>query len=348
VSFSIEGLLMTENDLLPEAQKLLNQSLVWDNHACMPLRPQDDSFLDQLQRAHRTGVNVVALNVGFGPQTLQDHLRMLAAFRQWLAARSDQYVLANSLADIDQARHEGKLAVFFDIEGMAPLNEGDHGLVALFRELGVGWMLIAYNRNNAAGGGCLDEDSGLTEHGRRILAEMKRVGMIVCCSHTGHRTAREVMEAADNPVIFSHSNASAIHAHGRNIPDDLIRQCAATGGVVGINGLGDFLGPEIPGTTWDAVEWMVRHIDHMVELVGSEHVGIALDFVFDQQELADYLAQMKETFGGQQAMKFTDRFAPPETFLPLTARLLQMGYSHTDLQNILGANWYRVALQVWK
>jgi membrane dipeptidase len=338
---------MSENTFLLDAQELLQQSLVWDNHACMPLRPRDESFLDQLQRAHRTGVDVVALNVGFGPQSLQDHMRMLAAFRQWLAARSDLYVLANNLADIERARGEGKLAVFFDIEGMAPLDEGDYGLVALFRELGVGWMLIAYNRNNAAGGGCLDEDCGLTDHGRRILAEMKRVGMIVCCSHTGHHTAREVMEFADNPVIFSHSNASAIHQHGRNIPDDLIRQCAATGGVVGINGLGDFLGPDQQGAAWDAVESMVRHIDHVVQQVGPEHVGIALDYVFDQQELADYLVQMKETFGGQ-TVAFSNRFAPPEVFLPLTARLLQLGYSRTDLQNILGGNWYRVAQQVWK
>ncbi len=339
---------MVENEFMQQARELIDQSLCWDNHACMPLRPQDESFLDQLQRAHATGVNVISLNVGFGPQTLQEHLRMLAAFRHWLAARSDRYVLARSIADIEQARRDGKLAVFFDIEGMVPLDEGDYGLVALFRDLGVGWMLIAYNRNNAAGGGCMDEDSGLTDHGRRILAEMKRVGMMVCCSHTGHRTVLEVMEAADNPVIFSHSNASAVFTHDRNIPDELIRQCAATGGVVGINGLGDFLGPSPEGVEWDPVEWMVRHIDHVVERVGPEHVGLGLDYVFDLQELADYLANMKETFGGEQATQFTNRFAPPETFLPVTARLLQMGYGRADLQNILGGNWYRVAQQVWK
>jgi membrane dipeptidase len=339
---------MHENLFNQQARALLDQTLVWDNHACMPLRAADESFLDQLQRVHAAGVDVVSLNVGFGPQSLEDHLRMLAAFRRWLAARSDRYVLARSIADIELARDTGKLAVFFDIEGMVPLDGGDHGLVQLFRDLGVGWMLIAYNRNNAAGGGCLDEDRGVTDHGRRVLAEMKRVGMIVCCSHTGHRTVREVMEAADNPVIFSHSNASAVHAHARNIPDDLIRLCAATGGVVGINGLGDFLGSEAEGETWDPVDDMVRHIDHVVQLVGPNHVGLGLDFVFDLQELEDYLRNMKDTFGGENPMKFSNRFAPPETFLPLTARLLQMGYVEADLQNILGGNWYRVAKQVWK
>jgi len=339
---------VTDSALMQQARALVKGTLVWDNHACMPLRPGDESFLDQLQRVHAAGVDVVSLNVGFGPQLLQDHLRMLASFRCWLAARSDRYVLAHSLADIEEARRDGKLAVFFDIEGMGPLDGGDHGLVQLFRELGVGWMLIAYNRNNAAGGGCLDEDSGLTDHGRRVLAEMKRVGMMVCCSHTGHRTVREVMEAADNPVIFSHSNSSAVHAHPRNIPDDLIRLCAATGGVVGINGLGDFLGSAATGAEWDPVEDLVRHIDHVVHLVGPEHVGLGLDYVFDLQELEDYLKNMKATFGGDQPMTISNRFAPPETFLPLTARLLQMGYGAADVQKILGGNWYRVAQQVWK
>jgi membrane dipeptidase len=334
---------MTEAGATATAQQLLSQTLVWDNHACMPLRPEDHSFLDQLQRAHQVGVDVISLNVGFGPKDLEAHLRMLASLRHWLAARPDHYVLVRRVTDIDRARADGKLAVFFDIEGMVPLDGGDHGLVQLLRELGVGWMLIAYNRNNAAGGGCLDKDCGLTDHGRRILAEMKRVGMIVCCSHTGHDTAREVMDTAGNPVIFSHSNASAVYAHERNIPDDLIRRCAATGGVVGINGLGDFLGPGD-----DAVEGMVRHIDHVVQLVGPQHVGLGLDFVYDQQEILDYLEKMRDTFGESQAMQFTSRFAPPETFLPLTARLLQMGYSHSDLAAMLGGNWYRVARQVWK
>lgn len=330
-------------DRFQDARNLLEQSLVWDNHTCMPLRPGDHSFLDQLQRAKAVGVNVIALNVGFGPQTLEAHLRMVAFFRQWLAQHSDQYLLAHNLKDIDRARSEGRLAVFFDIEGMVPLDQGDDGLVAMLRELGVGWMLIAYNRNNAAGGGCMDEDTGLTAHGRRILAEMKRVGMIVCCSHTGHRTAKEVMEAADNPVIFSHSNAHAVYSHDRNIPDELIRLCAATGGVVGVNGIGGFLGE---GEDYAAL--LANHIDHMVQLVGSEHVGIALDYVYDSQELLEYIANMRGTFGENQGMEFSCRFAPHETLVPLVARLLDLGYASKDLQNLLGANWYRVAKQVWK
>jgi membrane dipeptidase len=68
------------------------------------------------------------------------------------------------------------------------------GLVEIFYRLRVRWMLIAYNKNNRLGGGCQDEDSGLTDYGRLIIDEMERVGMVLCCSHTGYRTAREAME----------------------------------------------------------------------------------------------------------------------------------------------------------
>ena len=333
---------MNEADF-DDARNLLAESFVWDMHACMPLRPGDGEFLGQLDRAHRSGVNTICLNIGFGPQPLEHHLQMLAWFRHWVTQRPERYVLAHGIADIERARREGKLAVLFDIEGMGPLDGGDAGLVELFRAMGVAWMLVAYNRNNAAGGGCMDDDAGLSRHGHAILAEMKRVGMIVCCSHTGHRTVLEVMEAADNPVIFSHSNASAIHSHARNIPDHLITACAATGGVVGINGLGDFLGPGD-----DLAELVVRHVDHVVGLVGPDHVGLGLDFVFDLKELEDYIANMKGTFGQNDGVGFTNRFAPPETFIPVTARLLRLGYPPDDVRKIVGGNWYRVARQVWK
>jgi membrane dipeptidase len=328
---------------LSRAQHLIETSLVWDNHACMPLRHADESFLPQIERFRDAGVNVVSLNVGFGPQNLEAHLRVLASFRRWFAMRQDLYILAESVADIDRAKREGRIAIVFDIEGMGPLDEGDHGLVQVFYELGVRWMLIAYNRNTAVGGGCSDDDPGLSAHGRAVLAEMKRVGMVVCCSHTGHRTVLDVMASADNPVIFSHSNASAVHANYRNIPDELIRACAATGGVVGINGIGVFLGEND-----NRPETLVRHIDHVVQLVGPAHVGLGLDYVFDQVELAEFLVTMPETFPEGTDPGEPIRMVAPEALAPIVEGLVARGYADADIRNILGGNWRRVAERVWR
>lgn len=332
-----------EPTIAHRASELLDDALVWDNHGCMPLRPSDPSFLPQLERCRASGVDVVTLNVGAGPLDLATHFRILASFRQWFGARPDQYVLPKSAADIDQAKRDGKLSIVFDIEGTSPLDGGDHGLVQMFYDLGVRWMLLAYNRNNAAGGGCLDDDIGLTTHGRALLDEMKRVGMVVCCSHTGHRTAMAVIEHANNPVIFSHSNANAVHPHVRNISDELIKACAETGGVVGINGVGDFLGQN------DArPEAAFRHLDHMVQLVGPEHVGVSLDYLYDYDELLEALKNHPEAFPADVLAAGPPKFLPPESIPALVELMVRHGYDDDAVKAVLGGNWLRVARQVWR
>lgn len=335
-------------DDLAAARSILADCLVWDNHACMPLRPADETFLPQLERLRAIGVDVVSLNIGFGDIDLLTHLRMIAKFRHWIAARGDRYLLIDGVGDIDTARVQGKMAITFDIEGMKPFDDGDHGLVEMFATLGVRWMLVAYNRANAAGSGCFDdEDNGLTMHGRAQLAEMRRVGIVACCSHTGRRTVLDVIDHADNPVIFSHSNANAVHPHRRNISDDLIRACAATGGVVGVNGIADFVG-SIDGQPDDRPETMLRHMDHMVQLVGPDHVGIAFDHVFDTQEIADYFATMHVSFPEEAGWAKAFRQMPPEGLVPLVAGMRRLGYPRADIAKILGGNWCRVAARVWK
>ena len=324
------------------AAALLRASLVWDHHTCMPLRPLDSSFLPQLQRHRAAGFDAVTVNVGFGEMGVEEHLCMLASLRHWLSARPDEYVLIEQADDIERARSSGRLAVGFDIEGANAV--GDQlSLVQQYYDLGVRWMALAYNRNNRVGGGCQDDDGGLTAFGREVVAEMERVGMQVCISHTGHRTAREVVAVATRPVIFSHSNCAALHAHPRNIPDDLIRACAASGGVVGINGVGIFLGPnDISSATY------ARHVDHVVQLVGPAHVSIALDYVFDMQELDEYMRTMSHTFPPGLGYELGARFIPPEQIGEIVATLQGMGYGQADLQALLGGNLMRLAREVWK
>ncbi len=325
------------------AATLLRQSIVWDNHGCMPVgRPHDTRFLPQLQRYRAAGVSAVMLNVGFGDMGVEEHVRTLASMRHWLLARPNDYVLINTAQDIEQAHATGRLAVGFDIEGANALAD-QPSLIALYHALGVRWMLLAYNTNNRVGGGCQDEDTGLTPFGREVVAEMERVGMQVCCSHTGHRTAREVLEMATRPVVFSHSNPSALHAHPRNIPDDLIRACAATGGVVGINGIGSFLGQND-----NRSETFARHVDHVAQLVGPQHVALGLDYVFDTQELDDYLAKMAHTFPAELGYQKGVRMVAPEQLESIVETLLAWGYSEADLRAVLGGNLMRLARVVWQ
>jgi len=205
-------------------------------------------------------------------------------------------------------------------------------------------MLVAYNLNNRAGGGCLDDDPGLSDFGGAMIDEMNRIGMIVCCSHTGERTALEAIERSALPTIFSHSNARAVWEHPRNIRDHVIRACAEKGGVVGINGIGHFLGSGI-----DLAEAFARHVDYVARLAGVDHVAIGLDYVFDTQELLEYLRSKPELFG-KDARSAETGFASvaPEALRDVVAILSKIGYSDGDLEKILGLNLLRVARAVWK
>ena len=323
------------------ARALLDNALIWDNHGCMPLRPADESFLPQLERYKASGVDAVTLNIGFGNQGIEEHVRMIAQFRRWLALHNQKYVLAGSVEQIKQARAAGKLAILFDIEGMNAVAD-QPSLVQLYYDLGVRWMLIAYNRNNLAGGGCQDEDGGLTDFGKVILDEMARVGMVACCSHTGQRTTLDVMAYSSRPVILSHSNACAVHDHPRNVTDEVLKACARTGGVVGMNGIGWFIGSD-----GNLVEGLIRHVDHVVQLIGVEHVGLGLDYVFDQGEI-DELVSNAEMFPPELGYGTGLQMVAPEQMEEIVSGLSKLGYSESDIRLILGENLLRVAKQVWR
>jgi membrane dipeptidase len=320
---------------------LLGDALVWDNHACMPLRPDDSTFLPQLARVRAAGVHVVTLNVAYGTQDSCAASAMLSCFRRWITARADEYMLIHTAADAEAARDSGRLGICFDIEGMDAL-DGDPDKVRTFYDSGVRWMLATYNRSNLAGGGCCGENLGLTAFGRRVVAEMNRVGMVVCGTHCSDRTARDLIDTSADPVIFSHSNARAVWDHPRNIPDDLMEACAARGGVIGINGIGPFLGPNRAG-----IASFIAHVEHALDRVGDDHVGIALDYVFDREELEREIATHPDLFPPAQyshGMQMIEPWRLPEIARALAAR----GHSVTTLRKLFGGNHLRIAKRVWQ
>lgn len=324
------------------AAQLHRSAIVWDNHVCMPLRP-DEQWTAQLRRHRQAGATFVSLNLGDADVPIETVIRMAAHFRAWVLANADEFVLATQADDVLRAKQQGRTAVAFDVEG-SQLVSDQLSLVQLFYDVGVRWMLLVFNRGNRIGGGCHDAvDPGLSPLGHRLLDEFDRVGMVTCCSHTGYRTAREVLDRAVKPVIFSHSNARAVFDHPRNLTDDLITGCAATGGVVGVNGLHIFLGQRT-----DLLGQFVRHIDHMVQLVGPHHVGIGLDYVYDQatlfRELAAAPGVWPHGFGYEAGMAFLE----PEALPGVTEQLLARGYGEDDVRAILGGNFLRVAAQVWR
>jgi membrane dipeptidase len=322
------------------ARRLHADALVWDDHAGFEPNPAVD--LEILEHWRAAGVDYLSVNVGYDVRSWQQTIKNIGAFITWLEKHADRFTLVRRVDDILAAKREGKLAIAFDIEGMDAL-DGQAYMVSLYYRLGVRQMLFAYNLNNLAGGGCHDQDIGLTPFGREVIAEMNRVGMIVDCSHTSYRTTLEAMEASSAPAIFSHSNPIALHKQGRNIRDEQIRACAKTGGVVGINGIGLFLGDPTASTAT-----LVNAICYVADMVGVDHVGVALDWTPENLEgltaANPRFWPASEGYGQGSAM----RVAAPRQMPEITEMLLARGHGEADVRKILGENFRRVAQAVWK
>jgi membrane dipeptidase len=322
------------------ARKVHAEALVWDDHAGFEPDPKVD--LEILENWRAAGVDYLSVNVGYDVVPWQKTIKNIGAFITWLEKNADRFTLVRTVGDIDAAKREGKLAIAFDIEGMNSL-DGEAYMVSFYYRLGVRQMLFAYNLNNLAGSGCHDKDTGLTEFGRQVIAEMNRVGMLVDCSHTGLRTTLQAMEASTAPCIFSHSNPVTLHKHGRNIVDEQIKACARTGGVVGINGIGLFLGDPAASTPT-----LVRAITYVADMVGIDHVGVSLDWTPENLEgltAANPKFWPKSEGYGQGSNM---RVAAPRQLPEITEMLLDRGYGEEDVRKVMGGNFRRVAAAVWK
>ncbi|MGW6054184.1 dipeptidase [Streptomyces sp. NPDC055189] len=314
--------------------------MLWEQHCCLPLERHAD--VGELARYSRPGGSFVSVNAGYAPHSAADVTSLIADWRARITA-DDRLRLAASTDDIEDARQAGEVAVAFDLEDSGPL-EGQLDRVRQFYDLGVRTMLPSYNNRNAAGGGCLDQvDEGLTAYGRALIGELNAVGMVADGSHCGARTGLDMCEVSRQPVIYSHSCMRGVWDHPRNITDEQARQCAATGGVIGITGVGIFLGPN------DAtVEALMRHIDYAVDLVGPQHVGVASDYPFGHEDFNAMLTQSPQLFPDCYTDWGPINFMPPEGLLTVEDALLARGYPHIAVAAILGGNFRRVAAQVWQ
>ncbi|WP_293774395.1 membrane dipeptidase [Sporichthya sp.] len=312
---------------------------LWDQHACLPLSVDADlSLLDQFGQGCG---GFVSINVGYAPHAKAESLALIRTFADGIDGRHG-LVLASTVGDVDAAQASGRVGVVFDLEDSAPL-DGDLASVAEFVSLGVRTLIPTYNHANAAGGGCLDpQDTGLTSWGRDLVRAMNAAGMVPDGSHCGARTGLEMCEVSDRPVIYSHSCLRSVWDHPRNITDEQARACAAMGGVVGIAGVGIFLGPNTA-----TLPALTAHLEAAVELIGIDHVGVSTDFSFDAGDFLAELAANPGLFDDSYTRWGPIAWMTPATMMGLGDHLSGRGWSDTDIGAVMWHNFRRVAAATW-
>jgi membrane dipeptidase len=260
-------------------------------------------------------------------------------FKEAAQAETDWLIVGSSLAEIEQGRRNGKLVVGLNVQDTLQLGM-DLSRIEALHVIGVRHMLLAYNTRNFVADGCAEvADAGLSNFGRQVVREMNRVGMVVDCSHTGRRSSLEAIELSEYPPIFSHSGAYSVCAHIRNIHDEQIRACAQRGGVIGIVGIGAFLGDAAAST-----ESLFRHIDYVATIAGPQHVGLGTDFVKNMPAVWEAFRAQKETAWPDPTgtQLYEGDCVQPEQLGELVEILLAHGYSADSIKGILGGNFKRV------
>jgi membrane dipeptidase len=359
---------LTEQDE-QRARRLLRDNVVislHDHPVRFPLRMEETPDYYRTGRQHAayaglaaSGMTVVFDNMmdgtacvtGHAPWRWDDIITDLG-MRQADAAHADGVLVVRTVADIDEAHRSGKVGLVFGLEAATPIENEIDRLDVLYG-LGLRQIGIAYSDANSLGSGLAEaRDGGLTALGRRAVQRMNQLGLAIDVSHSSDRTALDVSELSDRPVLMTHAGARAIWDIPRMKPDDVLRAIAGTGGVIGMSAA--------PHTTLSAahprhsIESVMDHFRYCVDLVGIDHVAFGPDTLYgDHVQLhrifADLLGIGSAMRGPDfEPVAYVDGLEnPTENFANICGWLVQHGFDDGAVRAVIGGNVYRALESIW-
>ena len=250
--------------------------------------------------------------------------------------------------DIETARRTGKIGVIFSLQNSTAMGQ-DFYKWSIMAELGLKICQLTYMEPNLYGSGCLDKaNGGLTYWGEQAVREMNRQGIVVDLSHVGERTSLEAIDYSANPCIFSHSNSLTVcSSSSRNLTDEMIKNCAAKGGVVCLNAHGFVCHKEV-GVQGTLEDYMA-HFEYLGKLVGPEHMGIGTD-IYEYYTKQYWECKTKLLYNSPWMFEtvFNRDVQRVDQYINITRGLVALGFSDDDIQKILGGSLMRVFKEVWK
>ena len=319
---------------------------------------------------HTAGVTVASATYA-GPYppdgAFEKSLNAIAQARAMIDALDGELQLVLTAADIERVYEDGKRGVIFDFQDATPFGS-DLDRIDLFYNLGLRVVQLTYNLRNLVGDGCTERyKTGLTYFGREVVQRLNEKRMAVDVSHCSEQVGWDALEVSTAPIIVSHSASNAVCYHDRGKGDELAKAIADKGGFFGVAAIGGFL-YEDTGATLDH---FVDHVDHLVDVMGIDHVGIGSDkcgpgpgtdsnFLFpDELGPFDTSHMYKEDpdprsmpdgfdwagFRPEHRLSDRHRIAEFDQFTDwpnITARLAERGFNEEELRKLLGLNYLRV------
>ena len=236
----------------------------------------------------------------------------------------DHIGIARTPADLYANKQMGKKSIMLGIENGLAI---EHSLDKLrhFADRGIVYMTLCHNGDNDicdSARGC-NTHNGVSEFGEQVIKEMNRLGIMVDMSHAGEKSFYDALEISEKPIVCSHSNSRSLCDHPRNLTDDQLRAIAAKGGVVHTTFYHGFLQKTGEADILDGI----KHLEHAIDIMGIDHVGIGTDFDGD---------------GGVRGMR------DASDIQQFTRQLLRRRYSESDIAKIWGGNWLRVMDEIQK
>lgn len=335
------------------AMRLIERSLVIDMLGVLGLDFRPEAYAGYVSEADEamfrsSGITAFHHAMGIGGENATENvLAFLAAWQGFAGRNAQLFSLVGKAADLERAKTQRKIAVIMGVQNAEHFGEAKD--VKRFYQLGQRCAQLTYNSQNLLGSGSTDRvDGGVSDFGAEIIKAMNETGMLIDVSHCGDRTTLDAIELSPQPIAVTHSNCRALNDHPRLKTDEAIVKLAAKGGVMGITGVRMFVRNQEPTT----VEHMVDHIDHVVKLVGIDHVGFGSDADLNGYDdmPADQLKELRDSYKASYAFREridTDGLDHPRKIFDLTEALIRRRYSDENITAILGGNFKRLLAATW-
>jgi membrane dipeptidase len=325
------------------------------------LQTSDEARALYLDMWRKSGVTVACGTFSGGHKlsvAFESAARKIANAQAIVAACEADMLIVRKAADIEQAHADGKYGILIDFQNTVPFAD-EIDRVDLFHGLGLRMVQLTYNLQNLVADGCTEAyQSGLTYFGREIVGRLNELNILVDVSHCSEQTGWDAMEVSTAPVIVSHSTSKAIAYHDRGKTDELARAIAEQGGYFGVVVVPGFV-RDTPGAT---LADFVRHVAHLIDVCGIDHVGIGTDKAGpgpSTSSLVEYPDGMRVSLPWEfnwsgfrnQEHRLTDEYSM-EGFESLgdwpnvTVALAEAGFDEEELRKLLGLNYLRVFREV--